>query len=107
LNFQIPEVELIRYMMDNIPKFLPIHTLLATADARVLYLDPEGLLESLPYGFGVRVQKILDKPYSICEACYSDPANDNPDTLDHYDHFFDEPTDFDPRKYLEGAKTTG
>jgi hypothetical protein len=101
LDFKVPELELIRFMMENISKFMPIHTLLAIAVARVLYHDPEGLLDSLPYGFGVRVRSNLDKPCGICNKCYHD--NNNPDDTDQCEHFLDEPTDFDPKKYHETA----
>lgn len=97
-GFEIPDWRLIRFVMENIPKFYPIHSLLATAVARVLWHEAERL-EGLPYGFGVRVKRYFDKPYGICDECYK--QCEDHDTAETCEHFFDEPSDFDPRRYHE------
>ncbi|CAD0089132.1 unnamed protein product [Aureobasidium mustum] len=105
-DFEVPDTLLIVFMMENIPKSLPIHALLATAVARVLYHKPEGL-EYLPYGFAVRVQNYLDKPYGICDACLDhdqdhDHDGETHNIADNCEHFFNQPSDFDPHRYQEG-----
>ncbi|KAG9843313.1 hypothetical protein KCU98_g7862, partial [Aureobasidium melanogenum] len=100
-DFDVPDVSLITYMMQNIPKLLPVHALLANAVASVLYHEPEGL-EYLPYGFAIRVKDILDKPYGLCDKCYfNDNDLDNQTITDQCEHFFDQPSDHDPRRYHE------
>jgi hypothetical protein len=98
-KFDVPENDLLTFMMVNVPKSLPIHNLLAIAVAKVLYHKPEGL-DDLPYWFGVRVQKRIDKPYGLCDQCYA--QDDNHTSADHCEHFFDEPTDHAPERYREG-----
>ncbi|KAH0366309.1 hypothetical protein KCU65_g5518, partial [Aureobasidium melanogenum] len=106
-DFDVPDVHLIIFMMENVPKSLPIHALLATAVAQVLYHDPEGL-EILPYGFAVRVKNHLDKPYGLCNDCYyQHQSTDDHIIADHCEHFFDEPADHDPERYREAAHATG
>lgn len=98
-HFQVPDPLFITFIMESIPKALPLHDLLATAVARLLYHKPEGL-DLLPYGFAVRVVKQLDKPYGLCDKCY-DLCDTDDQIQDYCDHFFDSPTDFDPRRYIE------
>lgn len=101
-GFQVPDRSLIDLVMENIPKSSPLHDLLAIAVARLLWHKPEGL-DPLPYGFAVRVKKQLDKPYGLCDKCY-DLCDTSDQIQDNCDHFFEEPSDFDPRRYIE---TTG
>ncbi|KEQ70286.1 hypothetical protein M436DRAFT_84874 [Aureobasidium namibiae CBS 147.97] len=97
-DFDVPDWKVIWFMMENIPKCYPIHSLLATAVARVLWHEVERL-EGLPYGFGVRVKSNLDKPYGLCDECFS--QDESHDTSEYCDHFFDQSSDFDPRHYHE------
>jgi hypothetical protein len=102
-SFKLPKDDLIRSTMENVPKALPIHTLLTVAVARVLYHEPEGL-ESVPYGFGVRVKSNLDKVYGICDDCYD--YNNISDDPGQCEHFFDQPSDFDPQRSRETLNAT-
>jgi len=102
LDFEVPDPSLIIFMMENIPRFYPIHTLMAIAVARVLWHNSEPL-EALPYGFGVRVQKTLDKPYGLCDTCYEQSEDGN--IPDNCSHFCNQPTDFDPGRYQEDDAT--
>ncbi|KAG9965140.1 hypothetical protein KCU61_g2031, partial [Aureobasidium melanogenum] len=98
-DFDVPDVSLITYMMQNIPKLLPVHALLANTVASVLYHEPDGL-EYLPYGFAIRVNDILDKSYGLCDKCYfNDDDPDNKTITDQCEHFFDQPSDHDPRRH--------
>lgn len=102
LDFEVPCPSLIIFMMENIPRFYPIHTLMAIAVARVLWHNSEPL-ETLPYGFGVRVQKNLDKPYGLCDTCYEQSKDGK--IPDNCSHFCNQPTDFDPSRYQEDNTT--
>ena len=109
-GFDVPETHLITFMMEHVPKSLPLHALLATAVARVLYHKPEEL-ETLPYGFAVRVIHNIDKPYGLCDECLKHDHYYNEDSEaqpinDHCEHFFDQPTDFDPERYREKPHAT-
>ncbi|KAG9525854.1 hypothetical protein KCU93_g5794, partial [Aureobasidium melanogenum] len=105
-GFDVPDTHLITFMMENVPKYLPIHTLLATAVAQVLYHNPEGL-DPLPYGFAVRVKHNIDKPYGLCDDCYHHQlSTDDHIIADHCEHFFDEPADHDPERYREAVRAT-
>ncbi|KAG9591150.1 hypothetical protein KCU77_g8634, partial [Aureobasidium melanogenum] len=104
-GFDVPDTHLITFMMENVPKYLPIHKLLATAVAQVLYHNPEAL-DPLPYGFAIRVKHNLDKPYGLCDDCYHYQLTDDHIIADHCEHFFDEPADHDLERYREAARAT-
>jgi len=77
------------------------HSLLATAVARVLWHEAERL-EGAPYGFGVRVKGNLDKSYDLCDEC----CNEDGDPHDYCSHFWDQLSDYDPRRYHETTNGT-
>ncbi|KAG9511698.1 hypothetical protein KCV07_g9985, partial [Aureobasidium melanogenum] len=86
-------------MMQNIPKLLPVHALLAKAIASVLYHEPDGL-EYLPYGFAIRVKDILDKPYGLYPIAHRSSIQHNlyvPDIEDDLQARYDDvPTEQEP-----------
>jgi hypothetical protein len=65
--------------------------------------DPEGL-NNLSYRSHVRMRGDIDKPYGICDNCYT--HDENVYDLDHCGHFHDQPSDFDPPRYYEAAHNT-
>jgi hypothetical protein len=90
-------------MMANVSESMPLHDQLAIAVAKVLYHEPEGL-DDLPFGFGVRVQRKVVKPYGLCDQCYA--HDDNYNSTEHCEHFLQEPSDYDSRRYHEATNAT-
>jgi hypothetical protein len=81
-KLRCPKNNLLTFMMASVPKSMPLHNLLAVAVAKVLYHQSGGL-DGHPYGFGVRVQRNIDKPYGLCEECYA--HHDNNNSAEHYE----------------------
>ena len=100
-GFDIPDLDLLEFMMETIPQAYPIHNLFAIAVARLLWHRPEKL-GPLPYWFAIRVKKHLDKPYGICDEC----CDEDCDSHDYCSHFWDQLSDYDPRRYHETTNGT-
>jgi hypothetical protein len=95
----LPSSSVLQYVAENIPESLPLYHLLANAVARICYHN-SSLLESLPTWFVSMVNIVLEKPYGLCDICCDRRAFD-----DNCTHFFDQPSDHDPRRYREVTDT--
>lgn len=89
--------------MENVPTSLPLHQLLDNSVAQSSYRD-SSLLGGFPPEFATCVEDILAKPYGVRDKCHNHDENS---TSASCDHFFDQPSDYDSRRYYETIDSTG
>lgn len=97
-SFTVPSTSLLAFLDDNTAQSSPLRALLANAMAKRAYFHDI----NLPSPFKEIVEKILSKPYGLCERCY-DHSLINGTSTSECEHFFEEPADHDPERYRERA----
>lgn len=102
INSSLQNSSTLDYVVENVPQTLPLYHLLANSAAQLAYHNPQ-LLKDFPPEFTTCVEDVLVKPYGICDNCHYDNQDSN---ISDCEHFFQQPSDRDGRRYRESTDRT-